>query len=184
MATLPRLESVITSAQASGMPRPKTTPEAPFGARLRKLIAMRGFKNRAAFLEASGLENTTVNRWEKGLNEPRADQAKRAAEALGTSIDVVLGVTPLPDSLPRIDEGDSDAIVELCAMLGPEAQPTDAEIRWLQRAPQFHRMTAGKLLDALRTQRVGMSPEQSRASKEETERRRDTARPARQPRAR
>lgn len=118
---------------------------------------MRGFKNRAAFLKASGLENTTVNRWERGLNEPRADQAKKAAEALGTSIDVVLGVASLPDSLPLIDEGHGDALAELCAMLGPEAQPTDAEVRWLQRAPQFHRMTAGK---SLRTQRVGMAPAQ------------------------
>lgn len=63
--------------------RPKTL----FGAELERLWLAAGYKNRAAFLRAAGLENPTVHRWETRDDLiPREDLLERAARALRVHI--------------------------------------------------------------------------------------------------
>ena len=168
-ATSMRLANEIYHPHPPPMARVIPLKTTEFKARLTALWKMRGYRSRADFLRAADLQAMTVTRWERGESAPHIDLLKRAADALLVSVDVLLGRAPMPSHLPRIDQGEGDALRQLRAMLGPDSQPSEADIVWLKRAPRFHAMSAGDLLDALRTQRSGMSSAQAAASREATE---------------
>ncbi len=141
---------------------------APFKQRLTALWKMRGFRSRAQFLRTAQLENQTVARWEQEATAPQVVLLQRAADALCVSVDVLLGREPLPSILPRVDQDEHTALAEALEILGAD-KPTAAQIRWVQSAPDYRTMTAGQIIDALRSQRVRMTAQQIDASRTATE---------------
>lgn len=65
--------------------RPPTKELAPFGVKLRELIARSDFPNRNRFIKALGADGATVHRWEKGESTPSWDYVQRMAELLGVT---------------------------------------------------------------------------------------------------
>ena len=67
-----------------------STESNTFGCRVRlhrqaKLMSVEGLADRV------GVRSKTVERWERGETEPQLDDAARAAEALGVSLDYLAG---------------------------------------------------------------------------------------------
>jgi transcriptional regulator with XRE-family HTH domain len=125
-----------------------------------------------ALAAATGVQSWTISRWESGGQIPGGDRLKTIAAALGVTPDWLTGAT----AAERVDVlADNEMLAAVREMTGA----TDEELRWLASSPRFHRATVGSLIDALRADRQGMTPEQAAASREATERHRDPSVPRR-----
>ena len=132
------------------------------GARIRAAIERTG-KTQAEVCRELGVGTNTMNRWLRGENSARA----RFAD-LGISLGV---------SVEWLDRGDgqetserADVIEAFIAEVGPTLAPplTLAEAAYLRHWPH-HRVTHGRLLDAVRDARLGLSADDVQRSNETTE---------------
>jgi transcriptional regulator with XRE-family HTH domain len=146
------------------------------GARIAEAREKAGIKQ-TDLARAIGVEPWTISRWENGRQTPRGSTIAAIAKALGVDAGWIAG-----EEARAEEGGDPIAESETLAAVREMTGATDAELRWLAASPRFHRATVGSLIDALRADRQGMTPEQAEASREATERHRDPTVPRRKPR--
>lgn len=152
-------------AKRTGKPREpdEIRPEdVAVGARIVAAREARGL-SQADLARELGCPATTVWRYETGRMSARARLVEIGAVTGADPIYLERGLGDVLDERSRVVE---DFIVSI----GPTLKPpmTRNEARFLRAWPH-HRVTHGKLLDALRDARSGMSAEESMASERATE---------------
>lgn len=81
--------------QTRGMATRETVKLTPFGRRIRTLIERAGYRSRAAFCQATGIEAMTLYRWETGVNLPQMANLRVMAAALRVSVEELIGTENL-----------------------------------------------------------------------------------------
>jgi transcriptional regulator with XRE-family HTH domain len=79
------------------MPRPKTTPEETFGRRLARLRKARGF-TQTELGQIVGLSQRMMTHYERQTSWPPGNLLPRLADALGVSLDELVGLRPTKDA--------------------------------------------------------------------------------------
>lgn len=88
--------------------------------------------------EASVTSETTVKQYERGVRQPRLEQLQRIAADLGTSLDDLLGLRPLPDDLAKVlltrSIGPNIAALRQAANMGQKelSEKTGIPLKYLQ----------------------------------------------------
>jgi transcriptional regulator with XRE-family HTH domain len=109
----------------------------------------------------------TVSKWERGVHGLEGERLRIVAQVLGTTRGFLLdGVVPREDV-------NAEPVPGLSDLFPASAPPTTEEIRWLRSHADFHRVSLSAMHATIMTMRLGLTPEQSVASREATERHRD-----------
>ena len=88
--------------------------------------------------EISGLQSSAISHFEAGRRSPSFDNLKRIADALGVSIDYLLGrveepkgsgpvVQKLFRDLGRMSPSDQEVIAQMAAMMAAKKKPPDGD---------------------------------------------------------
>ncbi|HRW29046.1 MAG TPA: helix-turn-helix transcriptional regulator, partial [Emcibacteraceae bacterium] len=75
----------------------KKKPNIKFGERLKAMRKNRKNINQTALGNLMGVKQSTISRWEAGIDEPEHDHLRALADYFDCSVDYLLGTESLPE---------------------------------------------------------------------------------------
>lgn len=150
------------------------------GTRLARLRADRG-ETQPTVARAVGTDGQQISKWERATGgAPSTKFLHALAKHFGVTMEYLLsGHSPTEAVVEREPEEINPEIAKLRTMFPAGNEPTPAEIAWLAGHVAFHNATALGMAQAILGMRHGMTPEQARASAQETARFKDSTVPRR-----